>query len=105
MPCGKKIPTKRDGGLAAVWASSVRAGIIASNSGSAKVTPAPRRKVRRGMCFFVRYMMAVSFSTSDPLLAVGLFDVHLERGAPHDAEHQRGKPVVAAGCVPHERSH
>src|SRR6185436_4272709 len=102
MPCGKKIPTKRVGGLAAVWASSVRAGIIASNSGSAKVTPAPRRNVRRGMCFFVRYMMAVSFFlTSGPLLAVGLLDIHLERGAPHNAEHQRGKPVLAAGRVPH----
>ena len=33
------------------------AGTIASSRGSASVTPAPRRNVRRGMCFFAMNMM------------------------------------------------
>ena len=54
MPCGKKIPTKRLlAGTAAVCASSVRAGTIASSNGSANAAPAPLRMVRRGMCRFV----------------------------------------------------
>ena len=53
MPCGKKTPTNRLFGAAAVCASSVLAGTIASSNGSANVTPAPFRNVRRGICFFV----------------------------------------------------
>ena len=40
-------------GAAAVRRSGVSAGTIDSSSGKASVTPAPRRNVRRGMCFFV----------------------------------------------------
>ena len=40
------MPTKRVFGARAVCASAVAAGIIASSSGSASVTPAPRRNVR-----------------------------------------------------------
>ncbi len=53
MPCGTKQPTKRGFGTAAVAASAVEAGIIASRSGSASVTPLPLRTVRREMCFLV----------------------------------------------------
>src|SRR5918911_5241347 len=56
MPCGKKMPTKRGFGVAAVAASAVDAGIIASSSGSASVHPALFRNVRRGRCFFAIYM-------------------------------------------------
>ena len=35
----------------------VCAGSIASSNGNAIVTPAPRRKVRLGMCFFVMNML------------------------------------------------
>src|SRR5262249_25869062 len=52
MPCGKKMPVKRLFGLVAAWAKGVWAGSIASRNGKAKVTPAPRRKVRRERCFF-----------------------------------------------------
>ena len=52
MPWGMKVATNRGFGVAAVCASSVAAGTIASSSGRASVTPVPRRKVRRGMCFF-----------------------------------------------------
>ena len=45
------MPTNRRTGAAAVSRSGVSAGTIDSSSGSASVTPAPRRNVRRGMCF------------------------------------------------------
>ncbi len=47
------MPQKRLFGSAAVLTSRVPAGIIESSSGSASVTPIPRRNVRRGKCFFV----------------------------------------------------
>jgi hypothetical protein len=47
------MPQKRLFGSAAVLTSGVPAGIIESRSGSASVTPMPRRKVRRGRYFFV----------------------------------------------------
>src|SRR5512143_3755481 len=47
-------------GLAAVWASAVPAGIMASSKGRATVAPMPRRKVRRCKCFFVRNMVRQS---------------------------------------------
>jgi hypothetical protein len=53
MPCGKKIPTNLGGVAAGVWARAVLAGIMASNSGSAKTPPVPFRKVRRGMLLLV----------------------------------------------------
>src|SRR6478736_820492 len=56
MPCGKKMPAKRGFGAAAVAASAVDAGSMASSSGSASVQPAPFRNLRRGMCFFEIYM-------------------------------------------------
>ena len=60
MPCGTKQPTNRGFGLAAVCASAVAAGIMASRNGSASVAPAPRRTVRREMCFLVINMSSVS---------------------------------------------
>src|SRR5690349_449053 len=54
------MPQKRLFGLAAVLLNGVCAGTIASNSGSATVTPTPRRNVRRGMCFFVMNIAVVS---------------------------------------------
>src|SRR3990167_920062 len=46
-------------GPAAVWASAVRAGIMASSSGSAIVAPTPRSTVRRDRCFFVMNIVAL----------------------------------------------
>jgi hypothetical protein len=59
MPCGTKQPTKRGFGVAAVCASAVEAGIIASKRGRASATPPPRSIVRRERCFFVINMIAV----------------------------------------------
>ena len=52
-PIGMKTKPSRRTGLAAVLASGVAAGTIASSNGSAIVAPMPRRNVRRGMAFLV----------------------------------------------------
>src|SRR5688572_27394090 len=44
---------RRGAGLAAVWASAVEAGIIASSKGSAIMPPTPLSMVRRDRCFLV----------------------------------------------------
>src|SRR5579862_5496884 len=44
---------RRGDAFAAVFCNSVCAGTMESSSGSAIVTPTPRRNVRRGRCFFV----------------------------------------------------
>ena len=54
QPIGMKTNPSRRTGLAAVLASGVAAGTIASSNGNAIVAPTPRRKVRRGMNFLVR---------------------------------------------------
>ena len=51
IPCGTKMPVKRVFVSAADCRASARAGTIASSSGSAIATPAPRRNVRRDRCF------------------------------------------------------
>ena len=57
------MPQKRLFGSAAVLTSGVLAGTIESSSGSASVTPTPRRNVRRGRCFLVMNDMLSSVST------------------------------------------
>ena len=52
----------RGEGFAAVFASAVAAGTIASSSGKASVAPIPRRKVRRGSDVLVMIMTAISSS-------------------------------------------
>ena len=49
-------------GRAAVRASAVAAGTMASSSGSASAAPAPRRNVRRGSDILVIIMTACSSS-------------------------------------------
>src|SRR5438552_3570083 len=53
IPCGTKMPTNRDFGLAAVLLNGVCAGTIESSIGNASVTPTPRRNALLGMCFLV----------------------------------------------------
>ena len=59
-PCSRRAADRRTPdatrAFAAVFASSVRAGTIASSRGSASVAPTPRRNVRRGRCFLVMNM-------------------------------------------------
>ena len=58
-PCTISMHTSRcfaAAAPAAVLAKTVLAGIIASSSGSAMVTPTPFRTARRETCFFEIYM-------------------------------------------------
>ena len=55
-PCGTYTKPTRGFTAAAVFASAVPAGIIASSSGRAMAAPAPLSIVRRERCFFVRNM-------------------------------------------------
>jgi hypothetical protein len=50
---GMKTKPSRRTGAAAVLASGVAAGTIASNKGSARLAPIARRNVLRGSAFFV----------------------------------------------------
>ena len=52
-PIGTKTAPNRLVGAAAVFAVAVRAGTIASSSGSESVAPRPRRTVRRESAVFV----------------------------------------------------
>src|SRR6185369_13220410 len=68
------MPTKRFTGAAAVRRSGVIAGSIDSSSGSASVTPAPRRNVRRGRCFLVTNIdnLPAGSTEQDPAYAVSI---------------------------------
>src|SRR5262245_38606526 len=85
QPCGLKTPTNLGAfNAACALASGTKAGNMESNNGSASVTPAPRRKVRRGMCFLV---MNIDSSSGDNHVRQVLrlrFPIHLKRHASHD---------------------
>src|SRR5688572_3477409 len=93
-------------GAAAVCASAVIDGIMASSSGRPTATPAPRRKVRRERCFFVMYI-----ATPQADLKVGLYRLfgcrfpHLKRRALHNPHHDRREAIVVAGSVAHDLPH
>src|SRR4029077_20159159 len=102
------MPTTRGMGAAAVSRVGVSAGTIDSSSGRASVTPAPRRKVRRGMCRFVTYIVSLLAgpASSGPTLLtrsrstrgrLGRPHPHLELRAPDHAEHDRREPVAVPG--------
>src|ERR1700686_2814775 len=59
-PSGTKIAPNRRCGFAAVLAMAVNAGSIYSSNGNARVTPMPRRNVRRGNDILVMNMVASS---------------------------------------------
>src|SRR5256885_1060968 len=78
------MPTNRFGGAAAVSRNGCKAGTIDSSSGKARVTPAPRRNVRRGMQVFVMNMLTPSRS----------LDAHPELRASDNPEDDRREPVL-----------
>src|SRR5215813_13019500 len=88
IPWGTKQATNRGFGVAAVCARSVPAGTIASSSGKASVTPAPRKNVRRERCFFTINMDSLfRWSTTRGLLRdFTALDAVLKRRAPDDAQ-------------------
>src|SRR3982750_465007 len=95
------MPTKRLVAAAAVNRNGVSAGTIASSSGKANVTPAPRRNVRRGMYFLVRITSALLVRTCCVLVGLGS---HLKLRAADDAHHQRREPIVILRGVAHDRA-
>src|SRR6188472_1155695 len=127
------MPTKRRTGAAAVIRVGVSAGSIDSSNGSASVTPAPRRNVRRARCFFETNIACLlhvhsqrptsnSQMATKPAwkLGIGNWEVtsyrrtnrnwfvalhsHLKLRAPHDPEHNRRQPVVILLDVMRNRS-
>src|SRR5262245_3256999 len=105
MPCGTKRPTNRVLGLAAVCASAVAAGTIASSSGSASVAPAPFKTVRREMCFLVRNINGALLLTGyAQLIALSRLHVHLKSLAPDDADDDRRQAIPRRCRIPHNRS-
>src|SRR5919197_537428 len=103
MPCGTKRPTNRGFGLAAVCASAVAAGTIASSSGSASVAPAPFKTVRREMCFLVRNINGALLTGHAQLIALSRLHVHLKCLAPDDADDDRRQAIVRRCRIPHDR--
>src|SRR5579863_4047862 len=85
-------------GFAAVCARAVRAGIMASSSGSASVVPTPRKTVRRVRCFLVTN---IGFSFCYKLILTqqpaGPGGPAQAGGLPHIAE--QGGIYFAATCV------
>src|SRR6516164_7694019 len=112
MPCGKKIPTNRDLGVAASLATSgTAAGSIASSSGSVRVHPALCKNFRRGMCRFVMNIELLrslaSFWTRvvDRVARNGFshLHVHLERLAADDARDEGREAILIAHGVARDR--
>src|SRR3712207_4129873 len=78
-------------GAPAVWASAVRAGIIASSSGNATVAPRPRSTVRRDRCFLVTNIVALLGNCS----CLALPRASLAASIPH--RRLRGDAAVVVG--------
>src|SRR5688572_11964045 len=95
------MPTKRRTGAAAVRRVGVSAGTIDSSSGRASVTPAPRRKVRRAMCFLATNIVSLLMSSYRLLCR---FHAHLELRAANHGEHDRREPVIVLRDLAHDGS-
>src|SRR5690606_14239306 len=108
-PWGKYTKPRRGLMAAAVFASAVCAGIIASSNGSAIAAPAPCRTVRRERCFLVRNMALASRPSGNGRNVGGNLVRGLRRGrrgqlcrrrtppeciTGHDTQHQILEPVV-----------
>src|SRR5687767_7224924 len=85
------MPTNRFTGAAAVSRDGVNAGSIESSSGNASVTPAPRRNVRRGMCFLATNIVVSLLGTHSRIHAL---HPHLELRALHDSQYDSRESVV-----------
>src|SRR3954471_4203585 len=99
-PCGCQMPTNRRTGVAAVNRSGVNAGTIDSRNGSASVTPAPRRNVRRGMNFFETNITSSSIRRVPQ--AVLRLDAHLKLLALHHRQNDGREPVVVFRRITHD---
>ena len=84
-PLGMYTKPSRRTGFAAVLASAVAAGTIASSSGNARLTPMPRRNVRRGNAIL---LMNMTVSLLDPIsTSLGRNEASRPRSAPNRILH------------------
>src|SRR5579862_9039686 len=97
-------------GFAAVCAKAVRAGIMASSSGSARAVPTPRRTVRRVKCFLVMNIWMLLFCFASLLLRGhlrggrwlnGFYHTRLERRRGNNSHHNRRELVIVVLSVLH----
>src|SRR5438128_1215871 len=88
-PCTISMHDSRVRPAAAVFASSVLAGTIASSNGSEIVTPMPLRTVRRDRCFLV-----ITIAFGSLLVGRGLSSAHLKRRAVDDAHDERREAQI-----------
>jgi len=90
--------------MAAVFTAGVWAGIMDSNRGRLKATPAPRSNLLREMCFLVR-KAAILISL---FAAVGHFTVCHALGVVlkwltlHHSKHQRGEAIIVRLRIMHD---
>src|SRR5688572_14960441 len=103
QPCGLKMPTKR-GTFTVAWARArgARAGNIESSNGSASEMPAPRRTVRREMCFFVMNILT-GLSKQTAYFSLRL-PVHPEWRTFRDFEHDCRETIIALAGFAHDRA-
>src|ERR1700733_7653813 len=115
-PWGKYTKPTRGFTTAAVSASAVPAGIIASSKGSAIAAPAPFRTVRRDRCFLVRNMALCLQIFSRRGSKVGRLRRQRRRQgrgggalaeciALHDTQHDGLEPIVVFGRIAHDLAH
>src|SRR5580698_3946864 len=94
------MPMNRCGGTAAVLLVGVWAGTMESSSGSPRVIPAPRKKVRRATCLLEINICVASLITRSGFDFSGS---HLERGALNNPHEDRQEPVVIFVRVAYNR--
>src|SRR5882762_1704116 len=95
-------------GEAAVFASAVPAGIMASSSGRAIDTPIPRSTVRRDRCFLVMKCILNLLLRLGSLRLVRNRVIRgralLELVTVDDLHHYRREPIVVVRAVAHDRA-
>src|SRR5580692_7103183 len=99
----------RGGATAAVSASAVPAGIMASSRGRPSERPAPLSMVRRDRCFLVMNMGISCLLDQGGGFGCGgrrgLVTSHLEGGTGHDVHDQIFESVVLLGALAHDATH
>src|SRR5688500_5377211 len=119
-PCTISIAARRI--LPRAACAEARAGTIASRNGSAIVTPAALRTVRRDNCFCVRYMgvshprlkstghtknalpLTLDHFSGAPLIVTFVRRAHPERNAIHHAQHVSRQAIALLVRIAHDRA-
>src|SRR5688572_11957378 len=110
-PCTISMAAKRI--LPRAACAEARAGTMASRKGSAMVTPAALRTVRRDNCFWLRYNvsaprnspLALDHFSGAPLIVALVHCAHLEGGTVHHAQHIGRERIALLPGVAHDAPH